>query len=949
MAIYHLKVKTISRKKQQNVVASAAYRSGESLYCERTKETKYYSRTVQPETHILAPSEAPSWVFRRQDLWNEVERFEKRGNSRLAREVVVAIPNELSESEQRELVLTFAHDTFVQQGMIADVAIHRDDKNNPHAHILLTTREISQDGFVKKKNRDWDKKENLLAWREAWAKYANLSLEKENVQERIDHRSYEERGIELLPTKHIGYKEHQLEKRGIRTETGEYNRRVQAYNQRLISLQEKRQSLVKEQQKKETDSISKVEISVKGYVALHKKIELVTKQQERLQDSKSKQKLHSYTWLKEQIETSAYRQLEEKNLHVYIQEQPMELQGEYSVRMYEKMKELQTEDMVSLVEAVERDMVMEKAESHMKQSVTYERLQSHVVLLDRWEKSMQKQQNDGRISDTRYVSNMNILQAQREDTKQAIQWYELQAMSYLSRQGYSVYLRDWKEEKHPEIAIQLLEEMKQSPSLSMGMIVQRVKENEVLSEAEKIIRKEVTIDAIDKRRKQLHKWKVAEQKQKRSERVEHIIEQAKVLVKARKVLVERCEQELKQYPKTQGIIQSLGMTENSPVMSKWLSWKQAMGRDVTEEESMSYVTKLSLQQKEEKMLQEAKKVLRKEVTYHNVSVAIDQLQEQLTNTPIKIILDEARTKRMAYELAIERAGEYQKLSSKWRKTSSHQYQLEKLKTWLTQKGIDVNNLAYSLQRMKWNVEKIEKEALRKERIAEVQLPRIQQAKKVLEEQAIRYVGETYPELKDLYTNRHLLSQKERQVLVQMKLWNEESGTVYDFTNRHAQLQKKQDKVIAQKMITEQHISRVSAVVQKIAKVQRAEQVLAQAEEEKKELETKGNTFKRVVLRDQTLLKEYQTVQERIEKAKEVLQLKQELVKENGEARQAELEELKLSYHQFQEKENRLDGLLEVSDILERTRQKMQQEAKEREYEHQQEIRRQKMKHRGLEL
>ncbi|ANS52467.1 Mobilization protein [Bacillus thuringiensis] len=949
MAIYHLKVKTISRKKQQNVVASAAYRSGESLYCERTKETKYYSRTVQPETHILAPSEAPSWVFLRQDLWNEVERFEKRGNSRLAREVVVAIPNELSEEQQRELVLTFTHDTFVQQGMIADVAIHRDDKNNPHAHILLTTREISQDRFVKKKNRDWDKKENLLAWREAWAKYANLSLEKENVQERIDHRSYEKRGIELLPTKHVGYKEHQLEKRGIRTETGEYNRRVQAYNQHLISLQEKRQSVVKEQQKKETDSISKVEISVKGYVALHKKIELVTKQQERLQDSKSKQKLHSYTWLKEQIETSAYRQLEEKNLHVYIQEQSMELQGEYSVRMYEKMKELQTEDMVSLVEAVERDMVMEKVESHLKQSVTYERLQSHIVLLDRWEKSMQKQQNDGRISDTRFVSNMNILEAQREDTNQAIQWYELQAMSYLSRQGYSVYLHDWKEEKHPEIAIQLLEEMKQSPSLSMGMIVQRVKENEVLSEAQKIIRKKVTIDAIDKRRKQLHKWKVAEQKQKRSERVEHIIEQAKVLVKARKILVERCEQELKQYPKTQRVIQSLGMTENSPVMSKWLSWKQETGRDVTEEESMSYVTKLSLQQKEEKILQEAKQVLRKEVTYHNVSVAIDQLQEQLTNTPIKIILDEARTKRMAYELAIERAGEYQKLSSKWRKTSSHQYQLEKLKTWLTQKGIDVNNLAYSLQRMKWNVGKIEKEALRKERIAEVQLPLIQQAKKVLEEQAIRYVGETYPELKDLYTHRHLLSQKERQVLVQMKLWNEESGTVYDFVNRQGNLEDLQDKIIRKKLHVKQSISHVSAVVQKFAKVHQAEQVLAQAEEEKKELETKGNTFKRVVLRDQTLLKEYQAVQERIEKAKEVLQLKQELVKENGEARQAELEELKLSYHQFQEKENRLDGLLEVSDILERTRQKMQQEAKEREYEHQQEIRRQKMKHRGLEL
>ncbi|MEK4678197.1 Mobilization protein, partial [Bacillus sp. FSL K6-2944] len=215
--------------------------------------------------------------------------------------------------------------------------------------------------------------------------------------------------------------------------------------------------------------------------------------------------------------------------------------------------------------------------------------------------------------------------------------------------------------------------------------------------------------------------------------------------------------------------------------------------------------------------------------------------------------------------------------------------------------------------------------------------------------AIRYVGETYPELKDLYTNRHLLSQKERQVLVQMKQWNEESGTVYDFVNRQGNLEDLQDKIIRKKLHVKHSISHVSAVVQKFAKVHQAEQILAQAEEKKKELETKGNTFKRVVLRDQTLLKEYQAVQERIEKAKEVLQLKQELVKENGEARQAELEELKLSYHQFQEKENRLDGLLEVSDILERTRQKMRQEAKEREYEHQQEIRRQKMKNRGLEL
>ncbi|KXY35537.1 MobQ family relaxase [Bacillus sp. FSL K6-0067] len=948
MAIYHLKVKTVSRKKGQNVVASAAYRSGESLYCERTKETKYYSRSVQPETHILAPYQAPSWVFNRQDLWNEVERFEKRGNSRLAREVVVAIPKELSEEEQRELVLSFVHDTFVQKGMIADVAIHRDDKNNPHAHILLTTREISQDGFVKKKNRDWDKKENLLAWRESWAKYANLSLEKANVQERIDHRSYEERGIELLPTKHIGYKEHQLEKRGIRTETGEYNRRVQAYNQRLILLQEKRQSLLKERQKNETDSIQKVEISVKGYLALNKKIEILNKQNEGLQEKKSNDKAHSYTWLKEQIEKTAYRQLEEKKLHVYVQEQPVELQGEISVRMFEKMKELQTDDMVSLVEAVERDMVMEKVEKHMKQSVTYDRLQSHQILLDRWEKGLTKQKNEGRILEERYVSQMNSLQVQREDTNQAISWYEVQAMSYLTRQGYGVYLREWSEDKHPKISLQIVEEMKKQPTLSIGMIVQRVKENEILDQAQIITRKELTIDSIDIRRKQLHKWKMSEQKQNRSERVEQIIEQAKVLAKARTILLERCKQEIEKYPQTQTYIQSLGATESSSVMSKWFSWKHDIGKEITEEKSMAYVTKIAIQQQEENVLQEAKKVLRKEITYHNISVAIDQLQEQLADTPARQFTNQVRTQRMAYELAIERAEKYNELSSKWRKTRSDQYQLDELKNWLSEKGIDVSRMSYSLQRMKWNVEKLEKEALRKERITNVQLPLFQQAKKVLEEQAIRYVGETYAGLKDIYTYSHLLSMDERKVFVHMKEWNEESGTVYDFTNRHIRLQEIQDTVIKKKMHVQQNISHVSAVVQKFVKVQQAEQVLEQAEETKRDLETKGNTLKRVVLRDQKLIEEYQAAQERIEQAKEVLQEKHQLSKENWEDRQEQLQELKHELGELREKEYRLDGLLEVSNILERTRQKMRQEAKQREYEHQQEMRRQKMKSRGFE-
>ena len=92
MAIYHFSAQVISRGKGQSAIASAAYRSGERLQDERTGETKYYKRQVQPETMILSPSHAPEWVQDRERLWNEVEASETRVNSRLAREINIALP-----------------------------------------------------------------------------------------------------------------------------------------------------------------------------------------------------------------------------------------------------------------------------------------------------------------------------------------------------------------------------------------------------------------------------------------------------------------------------------------------------------------------------------------------------------------------------------------------------------------------------------------------------------------------------------------------------------------------------------------------------------------------------------------------------------------------------------------------------------------------------------------
>jgi len=259
MAIYHFSAKVISRSKGQSSVKSAAYRSGEQLHDERTGETKKYKRKVQPEAMILAPSHAPEWVHDRNRLWNGVEQIEKRKDAQLAREVEVSLPRELSNKQQKELIINYVQEQFVNKGMVADIAIHRDDKLNPHAHVMLTTREISEEGFGKK-NREWNDRELLNHWREEWANHANKALEREGIQDRISHLSHEARGIETLPTVHLGHVANDMEKRGVQSDRGNINRERQEYNRLVVDLQkyreEKRaleQELARKQEQKQKE------------------------------------------------------------------------------------------------------------------------------------------------------------------------------------------------------------------------------------------------------------------------------------------------------------------------------------------------------------------------------------------------------------------------------------------------------------------------------------------------------------------------------------------------------------------------------------------------------------------------------------------------------------------------------------------------------------------------
>jgi hypothetical protein len=183
----------ISRSQGRSATAAVAYRVAERIEDRRTGLTfDYAARGGVDHTEILAPDHAPDWVRDRSELWNRVEESETRKNSQVAREVRVALPDELTHAQRVALVRDYAQAQFVDRGMVADIALHAPgragDERNHHAHILLTTREIDAGGFTTK-NRDWNAVEVLEGWREAWARDSNAALERAGIEDRVDHRT----------------------------------------------------------------------------------------------------------------------------------------------------------------------------------------------------------------------------------------------------------------------------------------------------------------------------------------------------------------------------------------------------------------------------------------------------------------------------------------------------------------------------------------------------------------------------------------------------------------------------------------------------------------------------------------------------------------------------------------------------------------------------------------
>ncbi|VMR08744.1 MobA/MobL family protein [Streptococcus pneumoniae] len=266
----HTHVDIVTRAKGASVIAKAAYNARDKLQDEYYGKTHDYSKkTDLVFSKIFLPEHIPKEFSNREYLWNEVEKIEKSKNSQLARNLLFTLPRELNEQERIKLISEFIEENFTSKGMIADCNIHNppasDNEEQPHAHILLTLREMDREGKWKPKCRkeyildengekiklksgnyksrkvnlnDWNEPDKAKEWRENFSKKANEYLARNNIDKRIDPRTFEEQGREELPQIHLGTSSYQMEKKGIQTERGNQNRKIIALNLEFRKLKE---------------------------------------------------------------------------------------------------------------------------------------------------------------------------------------------------------------------------------------------------------------------------------------------------------------------------------------------------------------------------------------------------------------------------------------------------------------------------------------------------------------------------------------------------------------------------------------------------------------------------------------------------------------------------------------------------------------------------------------
>ena len=270
MAIYHLSASIVKRSAGRCVTAAAAYRAAAKIEDITTGLVHDYTHKKGVDySEILSPistSLGNEWLTDRQELWNKIEEVERRKDAQLAREITLAIPHELSRPEQIALVREYVQTNYVAAGMVADVNLHHLDGDNPHAHILLTMRNLqtTPEGIVEfgLKNTDWNSKDLLLTHRKSWEEITNKYLANYGSDIKIDCRSLKEQGSEFIPQIHVGVHAMAMHRKGKQTDRSDEFAQIEAENSniraRLEEIYQRESALESELERSEDHRIGEL-------------------------------------------------------------------------------------------------------------------------------------------------------------------------------------------------------------------------------------------------------------------------------------------------------------------------------------------------------------------------------------------------------------------------------------------------------------------------------------------------------------------------------------------------------------------------------------------------------------------------------------------------------------------------------------------------------------------
>ena len=257
MAEYHMNLGVISRSGGKSTTAHSAYIACTKLEEERTSLVFDYSnKKGLLYEGTMAPDECPDWVYDKQLLENAVEAFEdhiaqtrfrghndpeKNAKSLAAKEKFLescatgytanfALPLEIENPEDLlDLSQRIIKSCYVQNELIVRYAIHG-DKGNPHLHILSTTRPWVEDTFSKSRFRI--NREKVIEIRHQAAEIANEFAQEKGYNYVLDARSYEDRGLNIIPTRHLGPNAHHKLQDGSRI--SHENNKIHQDNIRLL-------------------------------------------------------------------------------------------------------------------------------------------------------------------------------------------------------------------------------------------------------------------------------------------------------------------------------------------------------------------------------------------------------------------------------------------------------------------------------------------------------------------------------------------------------------------------------------------------------------------------------------------------------------------------------------------------------------------------------------------